>query len=488
MTHAFGLKPPAIAWLGQFFVPFGAVVGRDALALLLSVIACQAASLALVYAALRRLAGDAAAVVGALIVAASPLFVSMSRQYFAEPIQTLAVAWLLLILAAAAQRRPALTIAQLPGVLALGMLAKVSSPAYLAAPAVGTLFLVLLHWGRGPQRRPPWQDVAVVFSSIVSGVLVATAIGWYRVNLDAAIQHAREASADTGLYGVDRGFAHQFPDWVRHLRDAVFLPHLWPAVGALTIASLVLAARKGPRAALRDTRVVTAGACVVSILVVLIALGLQPNQDVRFLLPLVPLIAASVALGLASARSRTIVAMALAVLTVEYVGVTLQSFGQARWSSLAFYPVAAPERDAGFANALDEVVRRTCTVAATLRINMIGGEYPWLNANTLEMLAFERYAGIGRRCHYTSLGYAERDPAVAWKRVRDFSPPFYVSVDYGNPHNPLPADQAAAVSRPDAFNRVNVAIFNRVKRSHEFDLVPESRRSGLVVFRAVDGG
>ena len=66
-------------------------------------------------------------------------------------------------------------------------------------------------------------------------------------------------------------------------------------------------------------------------------------------------------------------------------------------------------------------------------------------------------------------------------------PPFYISVDYGNARNPLPEAQAAAVARVDSFNRVNVEIFDRVVGSPDFELVPESRRSGLVIFRAVNG-
>jgi 4-amino-4-deoxy-L-arabinose transferase-like glycosyltransferase len=487
MTHAFGLKPPAIAWLGQLFVPFGAIVGRDGPALLLSVIACQAATLGLVYAALRRLAGDTAALLGALLVAGSPLFGSMSHEYFAEPIQTLAVAWLLLILAAAAQRRPALTGAQLPGVLALGMLAKLSSPAYLAAPAVGAVLLVLLHRGGGPHQRRPWQDIAVVSSAIVSAVIVVGAVSWYRINLHAAIRHARDASADTGLYGVDRGFFHQFPDWVERLRDATFLPHVWLVLAALTVAALVLAAQRRPRTALRDPRVVTAVSCLVSIIVVLATFASQPNQEVRYMLPLVPLLAAPVALGLRAARSRAIVAVALGVVTIEYLGVTLQGFGYAQRSSLVSYPIASLDRGSAFANVLDGLITRTCVTESASRINMVGGDYPWFNANTLEMLAFERYAESGRRCYYTSLGYAEKDPRVAWKRVGDFNPPFYISIDYGNPHNPLPREQTVAVARADAFNRVDLAVFNRVKRSPKFEVVSYSRGGGFVVFRAVDG-
>jgi Dolichyl-phosphate-mannose-protein mannosyltransferase len=486
MTHAFGLKPPAVAWLGQFFVPVGSALGRDSTALLLSVVSCQIASLALVYAALRRLGGDAVALVGGLVVAASPLFVSMSHEYFAEPIQTLAVAWLLFVLATAAQRRMALTLAQLPGVLALGMLAKLSSPAYLAAPALAAVLLAFLGRGRGPERRRPWQDVAVVASSIASAILVLGAISWYRINVHAAIRHARDATADNGLYGIDRGFVHQFPDWFARLRDAAFLPHLWIVLAVLATASLLLAARDRGRVALGDPRAVTAGACAASIVVVLASLASQSNQEMRYLLPLVPLLATLVALGVGSGGSRAIVGAALGVLMVEYVGVTLQSFGRADTSSLVSYPIASVDRDSRLGNALDALVAQTCAPATAGRINMVGGDYPWFNANTLEMLAAERQAEPGRRCYYTSLGYAERDPMVAWKRVQDFHPPFYISVDYGNPRNPLPSREASAASRVDIFNRVDRAIFTRVKSSPAFALVPDSRRDGFVVFRATN--
>ena len=486
MTHAFGAKPPAIAWLGQFFVPLGEIVGRDAFALLLSVVACQAASLTLVYLAVRRLGGVAAGGVAAFVVGASPLFVAMSHEYFAEPIQTLAVAGLLFVLAGAADQRAALTLAQLPGVIALGMLAKLSSPAYMAPLAAGAILLVLLHRGRPVHQRPLWGDAAFIATGIVSSLLVLGALGWYRINLDAAVDHARLASADTGLYGIDRGFLRQFPDWVDRLRGATFLPVVWIVVGVLTAAALALAVRGGRQVRVRDPRIVSVAACGVAVVVVLAALASQPNQETRYLLPLVPLVAVPVALTLAAGRRQALVALAGVAMVVQFALVTLQSFGHAR-GALVSYPVVAPVRDERSANALEEVVAQTCTNASASRINMVGVDYPWLNHNTLELLAFARYAERGRRCYYTALGYAENDPEVAWKRVREFDPPFYISVDYGNPRNPLPPSQAAAVARSDAFNRINVAIFTRVKRSPEFKLVPESRSSGLVVFRAVDG-
>ena len=191
-------------------------------------------------------------------------------------------------------------------------------------------------------------------------------------------------------------------------------------------------------------RVVTATTCVVSILLVLAALASHDNNDTRFLHPLLPLVAVTLALAIGAARSRPIFVVALAVLVLEYAGSTLQSFGYTPHDSFVADRITSPVRDSPFAAVLDEVVERTCTAKSSSRINVVGVEYPWLNSNTLRMLAFSRYAESGRRCLYTSLGYTEDDAAAAWDRVGDFRPPFFISVDYGNPANPLPEAQAAA--------------------------------------------
>ena len=488
MMHAFGQKPPAVAWLGQLFVPLGEVFGRDQTALLLSTVLCQAAVVAFVYAASLRLASVATAMVAALLVAASPLFVFVSHGYWAESIQTVAVAWLVLILAGAAERRPALTLAQLPGALALAMLAKVSSPAYVAAPAAGVLLLVWLYRARPAAARPAWRELAVVASSIISAFLVVGALRWYSINVDTAIQQARTSSADDGLYGVDRGLVRQLPEWIAWLRDASFLPKFWLPLCILAVVSIGLAWLRGARVALRDPRVVTATTCVVSILLVLAALASQPNDDTRFLHPLVPLVAVTLALAIGAARSRPILVVAVGVLVLEYAGSTLQSFGYTPHDSFVADRIRSPVRDTRFAEVLDEVVERTCTAESSSRISVVGGEYPWLNANTLEMLAFSRYAENGRRCLYTSLGYGQVDAAAAWDRVGDFRAPFFISVDYGNPANPLPEAQAAAVAQFAWFNPVSRAVFDRVAQSPEYKPVPGSREAGLVVFRRIDEG
>lgn len=487
MMHAFGQKPPAVAWLGQLFVPLGEVFGRDQIALLLSTVLCQAAVVALVYAAALRLAGVATAIVAALLVAASPIFVFVSHLYLVEPIQTVAVAWLVLILARAAERRPALTLAQLPGALALAMLAKVSSPVYVAAPAAGVLLLVWLHRARPSDARPAWREPTVVASSMISAFLVAGAVGWYRINIDAAIQQARIASGDDGL-NVDRGLVRQLPEWIERLRDASFLPKFWLPLCVLAVVSIGLAWLRGARVPLRDPRVVIATACAVSILLVLTALASHHNNDTRFLHPLVPLVAVTLALAIGAARSRPIFVVALGVLVLEYTGSTLQSFGYTPHDSFVADRITSPVRDSPVAAVLDEIVERTCTAESSSGISVVGVEYPWLNHNTLEMLAFSRFAENGRRCYYASLGDWQDDAAAAWDRIGDFRAPFFIGVDYGNAANPLPEKLAAAGARSDASNRVNTAVFDRLVQSPVYKPVPGSRKAGLVVFRRIDEG
>jgi hypothetical protein len=490
MAHAFGAKPPAVAWLGQFFVPFGGLVGGDSTALLLSIVVTQAAIVALVFAACRRLGlSNVSSFVGALLVAAAPLFISMSHEYFAEPIQTLAVAWALYVVASARRWPIALTAVQIPGIVALAMLAKLSSPAYIGAPLFATMFLAMLGPSEGRPPSPvPWRDPRVLVSALVSALLAYGAVAWYGINQQAAIDHARLAGADTGLYGVNKGFVKQLPEWLGWFRDASFLPHIGPVILALSAASLVLLVRRRGARPTLDQRLVAAATCVLTIAVVLVLFASQANTETRYLLGLVPCIAILVAIVIDASGSRNLVVAVAVVAGFEFGLGELQSFGQTPIASMSDPRLTAPSSETPFARELNDVVDQTCTPGSSWKINMVGADYPWFNHNTLEMLAFERYRLSGLRCYYTALGYAEKDPEVAWKRLQQFLSPYYISIDYGDKANPLPAAQQSLIAPSDPFNVVNIAIFNRVRASKSYDVVPGSRRSGVIVLKQAGKG
>jgi hypothetical protein len=484
MEHAFAIKPPGLAWIGQFFVPVGRALGSVRIALLSSIVIYEAAAVALVYAAAKRLCdGDRrAALAGALTLAGAPLFVSLGHEYFAEPLQVVAVAWVLFIMASARAWAPALTLSQLTAAIALGLLAKLSTPVYVAAPAAVAVVLSAIH-GRQSGRGLGWRDLHVMASAITGlGLLIGT-VAWYRVNLSEAMDHAELAAADTGLYGTKRALFSEIGEWFGRLEDAAFLPYFALVVAAAAVAATVgaLRARKHPH----WPELLVVAACLTTVGGLLIVLSRQANEDPRFLISLVPMLALVLAAAVHASQSRAVAVTASAALAAQFALATAASFGYGP-TTFSYYRLVKPQRHS-LDSTLQRVVRTTCPSAANGKINVVGAEYPWLNGNTLSLIASEEFALAGRQCQYTPLGYAEQSVDAAWERVLAINPPFYVALDYGNPANRLPAELEAQTTRPDPFNRVNLGVYRRAVRSGRFVAIAESRQAGLVVLRASSG-
>jgi hypothetical protein len=485
MTTAFGAKPPGVAWLGQFFVPFGSVVGAQR-ALLASIVACQIGSLAMIYVALRRLAVEpACAFAGTLLLAASPLFVWMTHEYFAEGLLTLVVAWSLLLLTLSGRTsNPVSIAAQLPGLLAIGMLAKLSSPLYLGVPVASTAVFLGRSMLTGSVDWPACvRSPRAITAAIASALAVVGAASWYRRNLDSALEHARIAQTDNGYYGTDRGLWTELSEWTTRFSDTTFLPAVAVGIGLIFVVALGWKLVRGDRP--RPTRrVIVATVCAIQIAIVVLAFSSQPNEEARFLLPAVPFVAVTVALAVSN-TPRPVVACTVALLCFEFLFVNLQQFGAAPIDDLSYYRLTSPQRDPTLRSTLQGLVDMTCTDRSNGRFIVVGAEHPWFNANTLALMASERNSSVKRKCLYTSLGLAESNAARAWERIVALDPTYYVALDYGAPRNPLPRNVRVEAERRDLFNQVNRSMLNRVNTSKGFSVVPGSRRGGFIVFEQV---
>jgi hypothetical protein len=474
LGKAFGSKAPWIAWFGEFFVPLTRIGTSGTDALTVSIALVQGTSVALVYLAVRRLTrSPLAAVAAALFLAAAPLFFELSHLYFVEPWQGLAISWTLLVLAYARDWTLPVVVLELVAAASLGLLAKTSSPAYLGAPVLTALVLA----AKSAPRRLRWR--VIVPNAVLAAALGAGAVGWYAKNGHAALAFAR-AAAGSDLYGHRAPFLSKLEGWLRLLERAALVPHLLWLLAALLATGLVLGANR-----LQRLRAVApaVGACLAGVAIVLAIASREANEGDRYLMPLLPMLAVLLACGLYAAGVSAVTGATAAVLAVELAVVTVQGLGVAR-APLVASGVLLPPRTQPFARTLDYVVETTCTEATNGRINMVGVDYPWLNANTLSMLASERFARLGRRCSYTPIGYAERSADRAWERVRAFAPPYFVAVDFGNEQNPLPPEQARGVRPDDPFNVVDRQVVRRVRTSSGFAVVPGTERSGVVVFAA----
>src|SRR4029078_2684697 len=118
---------------------------------------------------------------------------------------------------------------------------------------------------------------------------------------------------------MSKSYPRQLADWSEHLRDASFFPHFALPLGVLAGAALILAAVRRTRPSLSEPRAIAALTCALSIVLVLALFATQPNQEPRYLLPLIPLLAALSTLVLAWPGGRLLLAAATALVAVECV-------------------------------------------------------------------------------------------------------------------------------------------------------------------------
>jgi Dolichyl-phosphate-mannose-protein mannosyltransferase len=487
MASAFGMKPPAIAWLGQFAIPLRNVLGAEN-AMLLSVVLSQAVALVLLgYATLRLTARRGPAAIAVLALAGAPLFVQLGHEYFPESLQALAAAWTLLIMASARSWRLALTLTQLSAALAFGLLVKLTTPLYVGLPALAAVVLALT--GERVPLGPAWRDRRVVASGFLAVLFGVGAAGWYSRNISAAIAHARDAQTSP-LYGVNTSLIGRISSWSSRLLDAAFLPRfplLVISVLGLALVAYVLRLRRSgtrTRFEISPLRLAALLATSGTVVLTIAAFSSARPQDPRYLLAAVPSLAVIVALAVNSLGKPLVVASILGLLALQYTLVVGQSLGGFTVSDLTYAGLQPPQPSGQFSNTLRAIVRATCNTESANRINMVGVDYPWLNANVLEMYAAEQFRVAGRACYYTPLGYAQTDANAAWDRLQQFKPPYFIDIDYRNPSNRLPVQLSRLIYPADPFNVINRTIFRRVAKSDLFRPMPGYRTNGLVVFEA----
>jgi hypothetical protein len=478
MIAAFGSKPPAVAWVGQWFVPLHKLTGSTDLGLHLSILVTQFLTLALTW----RLGTEALPgrsrwlpAVGCLVMGSAPLFVGMSHQYFAEPVQNLAVVWVFVVALAGHSWTRLQALSQLTAASALAMLAKSSSPLYCLLPAVLALGMTALS-RRG---RPPFRWTRLARDLVCLGAslgLVWLTYRWYAKNLETMLVHVRESTTGTGalLYGSRGELGGKLTLWLSKLSYNLFLP---PIFALVSLAGFAACAAGWVRR--RERGVTRFGAlAAVSLLHVagtLLALSLSINEEPRYLLPLLPSLVVLVLWVLARVPARPLAFGFVVLFAAQWATVHAMTLGWApvpRTFSPWVLPVTLDPSQRDLVERVVEASSRDPALAG--RYVLVGVDLPALNANTLNYHAEQMRRLTGRRSYFTGLGYAEDDPRAAWERMIRMNPIYFISLD--EEHLPPPESPLAP------FNRVNRAILAKVRRDPDFVQEPFAPADGVVVF------
>jgi hypothetical protein len=475
MLGAFATKAPGIAWLGQFFIPLGKQIGSIDLALHLSVLLCQFVTLLLVYKTGRAICPDRgrlAPFAGCLLVGSAPMFVGMSHQYLTEPLQTMAVAWVVYI-AVASPGWPRLQIlAQLIAAGSVAMLAKASSPSYCFLPGL-LAAATLLPGKRVVRPAGRLRGLAVLLCLLAGGVLLAAALAWYRKNWGTVRANAYEVSlGEVALhYGRKEPFLTKMTFWLwTGAREGLFTPLLFDATLFLTAAGFLawLTRRgSGEGQALPARSNVVALTSLFHVGLVLSMASLAIPQETRYLLPLAPSLAVLAVWSLARVKRRE-VAIAFALLGLlqwGFVhGITLGLLEH----RLDYWLLAYD----GNASRAAEVARAVALVSnddrANGRYSIVGVELPWFNANNFGYYGAKYRLLSNRRAYFTSLGYAESDVGKALGRMEAFDTVYFLTID--------------APYQVDLFNAVSMQVADRVAHDRRYVRHPYQSNFGITIW------
>jgi len=477
MIRAFGTKAPGVALIGQFFVPVGRLLGSVESGLLLSVIACQVGTLFLLLKIGRRLspALRLVPIAGLLTAAAAPLFVALSHQYVAEPLQLFGVTYFYYLAASAETIPKRSLLGHLLVATSVAMLAKVTSPIYCALPGSVTL-VSLVHKFRRKDlpaaTRPFWKEPA-----IVTGVILLTVcIAWYAKNFGLVRDFVRLASSsEVALdYGHRGAFREKFVLWLNASQSSLALP-----VILICVAILLLVAVATPASRERDQRRSTitrpwflAVLSALHILGVLCLFSLNINEETRYLLPLLPAVAIVVMWCLSRSRFPVIALGVIVLAAVQWIAVYGQALSFTGRNSKISYWLHPFDADRRNMNEIENLAKATSRPESSGRYNIVGVEHPWLNANSLAFEAAKEQLSTGHRCYYTSLGYAAKDLDPAWDRMAGMNSLYFISLA-----------EASSPEPPNFLNQISIPMLKRVQNSPEFVREPFESGLGIVVFR-----
>jgi hypothetical protein len=485
---AFPTKPNGIIWTGLPFVPIGILIGSIDTALLLSVAACAALVLLLLHRSIRALAPRSRwpALVGCLVVASSPLFHSMAREYLVEILQTLSVAWFLLIMSRAREWSRALVFGQLVAATAFALASKQIQPLFCLWPGLVAVYVSNARAGREPSVPRP-RAASLTF--VLGIALLAITLIWYVHNFEAVTSHLRAGAFSPALtlyWGKDDSYLNTVAYWFQAMGDSFFLGGLWLLVVALLATALFTHVS---RRAQMDWFAVCAAASALQILTVVLVFSISPTRQVRYLLPALPCLGLVVGWCVATIENKWIVRGAIATFALSLVVIEAHAFGVARSTS---WWLPAMDTAGHYGKPLEAIVARTCTPEPAGRshnVLAIDTAFPDLirerlgpeEANYVATRnAFLRATRPGCEYGYAGDGFFGSSVDDAWKRLLDRNTRYVITIDPEKFSIPT-------LTFNKTLSRENHSAFlERIRQSGRFEEEPPlAENSGILIFQRI---
>jgi hypothetical protein len=468
-------RAPLLPWLAQAVMPFADFVGRSEPALLMTNVAAGAITLWLVFSATRRMGGSrAVGLLAMLACAAASDTIAFNQQFLVECVQAMSVAGLAWIALSTNRLSLPRLAAGMIFWITLALLAKTTSVGYVAPFLAYACIVRAASIGSG--RAAESRDVVLLIGAVaVAGMAAA----WYAMHWSPVLAHVKEATSGeiALLYGSQGPLLAKAQFWLWALEQGL-APFQWLAellLGIIAVAVAISVMRLPWSRPLRllpaaiESQLLFALCLAGTILAVMLACSLSIVEDVRFLAPLVPLVALLLSWSLLIIRRRWFSAGLALLLAANWLVNHAMTQGLVPMSQFALgylHPVGNDDRSV---ERLARAVREGCDRNNATRVNVIGAEYPDFNTVSASFYAEKMRRAAGYRCHYGSLGYAQKDIDEALRKLSKIDPDFVIT---------LPRSELI----DDMFNHLSGPVADWLATSPDFARVtPEG--DTLVIYR-----
>ena len=491
MLDVFAFKPNALIWLGQAFLPL-AFLSSVNTALLFTTVAAQVATIVLVYRSLRTLSSGTVLLpaTACLFVASAPLFIQFAHNYLVESLQTMAVAWFVLIMSRAPIWNRSLLLAQLIAATAIALASKATQPLFCVWPGL----VACIYWLRSP-RRPEVsraQKRLTIVSWVLAIPMAALTAAWYFHNLRAVYEHVQDGAYGQGsktLWGKEDTYLNTLAYWVQTAREINFLPGIAELSLLIAVSALLLYAARVKRAPTHFS--LCSGVAALQIVTVIMVFSLSDTRQPRFLLPALPYVALVIGWSLAQISRGWVTGLGFAAFAIQFVLVHGQGLNLLPGVSPLVLPV---QQLADTGRVLDSLVAHTCPESSPRPIwNIIAIEpsIPEIRGDWLApepanyVVAKQRFRrGGALPCHYGYFGEGFFGSRVsqAWDSMLARQTQYVVVVDPAKYSTP-PQVFNQALSREN-FPRV----LQKLETSELFTQEPPlAEDAGILIFRRLDG-
>jgi hypothetical protein len=474
-------KPPALHWLGQFFVPLGIELGSIEQGLLCGILFCQAVTLLMIFRIANELnpsRGLLTGIVGCTFVAAAPLFAGLTHQYLTEPLQTLAVTWFYYCAIFSRRWGRIRILYHMVAATSLAMLVKTTTPIYCLFPGLMTAIQFF-------RPRIDITDRQGIIPSISRLALLALtlrilyrAVRWYHSHWESVTGHAWQSSfgAVALYYGHEGEFLDKFIFWFTKIQEHLFtvpLFWIWAYVVMVGIASWANRLRRATTIGVPSANNALALGAGLHILGVMCIFSLNINEDWRFLMPLLPATSISLIWAVSQIQSRAIGLVLIVAALFQWGYVHSRTLDAYPWKE-PYSWLEPPERSGERYRDIEAAVH-LIVESAPFKTHAVGVDFSWCSPNTLSFYSAKEMVLSGKRAYFVPPGYAETDVEKALGAMMRERIDYFVSVE-----------PEAHPQYVDFVNQVAVPVLDRVQKdTAHYRQVAFPSTTHLLLFRRI---